>query len=807
MAPSLLKDTPELMELTIGESMKTRTNSLDKINELGPPDLCYILKSNNKINATESSFHFVLGINASSSASLAAYINKLINSVEIKTIPWLPLSSWKITNGIYSCYNIFSKVDIRVEVQIPGGVVSYLIDSNKKRLQIKNENIWVETYVSSYLRAILYDDDYIKNENNNFNVISGIKRINIFENDEEEDEFLRCAKIIYDSGKYVIGHNSEAIIPTISNNNLTKAIVKYFTETKKEDKAIRFFQEIYKTHTEIGSVIAKLYFGSNRVIEGINTLHKSIQSNNHSYELYVTQAMFLREKGRFKEALAVANKAVINAVTEFKPWELLANLYVDLNEYENALQVLNSCPMITNRGRDLSGKNFCKPSKKRIPHNDDIPTIHESEDYALSCYYAVEESDNSLEEKFRDVHADFIKLPGNRLNGTFRRAYNILVRILNNVGWDNLLQYRSKVFIMEEEYKLNVQFRAPESEEKIANKEKEMNKLKIQKRTHSLLGRTKPILESTNDLINDKLKKAAQQNESEKNDNDEIINAEILPPSEEKIENKEEKTEKTENNEEKTTTESMSEIKFNDEETLNGEEKPAEPEKITIEFDNKENNEKEKKVTLQIKNEEELNNHRRRVDIDFDEESPEETKHLPRMHSYKMALTTKRLCERWLDNMFMVLYEDLKVFSLYQVEVKQPFLIKKFSYKQSAREWEIYGDIALRLGYKNEALDAYIRSFNSNYSVDCLRKILKIHVEFEQIEAALNIVNQLVLSKEYIYDFARFPNEICTALITLIDRFGFEFISNIATNCTHYELIKPYFEYIKTINNAICLSD
>jgi len=172
-----------------------------------------------------------------------------------------------------------------------------------------------------------------------------------------------------------------------------------------------------------------------------------------------------------------------------------------------------------------------------------------------------------------------------------------------------------------------------------------------------------------------------------------------------------------------------------------------------------------------------------------------------------MALTTKRLCERWLDNMFMVLYEDLKVFSLYQVEVKQPFLIKKFSYKQSAREWEIYGDIALRLGYKNEALDAYIRSFNSNYSVDCLRKILKIHVEFEQIEAALNIVNQLVLSKEYIYDFARFPNEICTALITLIDRFGFEFISNIATNCTHYELIKPYFEYIKTINNAICLSD
>ena len=32
------------------------------------------------------------------------------------------------------------------------------------------------------------------------------------------------------------------------------------------------------------------------------------------------------------------------------------------------------------------------------------------------------------------------------------------------------------------------------------------------------------------------------------------------------------------------------------------------------------------------------------------------------MHSYKMAMTTKRLCERWLDNMFMVLYEVNKLY-------------------------------------------------------------------------------------------------------------------------------------------------
>jgi len=787
MSPSILRDTPELMELTIGESMKTRTNTIDKINELGPPDLCYILKTNNKINANESSYHYVLGNNASSSASLATYINKLINSVETKNSSWLPLSSWKIANGIYCCYNAFSKVDIRVEVQIPGGVICYMIDSNKKRCTIIDESLWNEAYVSSIIRAILYDNEYIKNGNDNFDVISGIKRVNLFESEEDEDDFLRAARIIYDSGKYKIGQNNEAVNPTISNNFLTQAIIKYFTNTKKQDKAIKFFKEIYEINPEIGSVISKLYFESNRGIEGIQTLHNAIKGGCHSYELLITQANFLREKGRFKDALAIANKAIISSVKEFYPWELLANLYVDLNEYEKALQALNSCPMINNRTKDLSGKNFCKPIKKRIPHNENIPTIYDSELHALNVLYYNEENESSLDNKYKDVHPDFLKLPGKRLNGTYRKAYNILIRILNKVGWDNLLQYRSKVFIMEEEYKLNIQFKTPESEEKIANKEKEMNKLQIKKRMQSLVRSKQQLVESTNALINEKLnKKEKKENEED----DGIITTRITPFSEEN---------KEENKEEKAVTDGMNEINLNDEQPK---------EKVKIEFDNKENVEKESKVVLKFENEEALHS-KDNLNINFEENNEQEdeddpSKLLPRMHSYRMALTTKRLCERWLDNMFMVLYEDLRVFSLFQVEVKQPYLIKKFCYNQSAQEWELYGDLALRLGYKNEALDAYIRSFNDKYSVNCLNKILKLHTEFNQIDAALNIINQLVLVKEYNYDDAYYPNEICNSLLTLIDSSGLEIVNNIATNCSHYKLIKPYFEYAQKVNKEVC---
>jgi hypothetical protein len=789
------------MELSIGESMKTRTNSIDKINELGPPDLCYILKTNSKINANESSYHYVLGNNASSSASLATYINKLINSIENKGNLWLPLSSWKIVNGIYCCYNVFSNVDIRVEVQIPGGVVSYMIDSSKKRCSITNEDLWIETYVSSILRAILYDDDYIKNSYDNFEIISGIKKVNFFESEEDEDEFLNAARIIYDKEKYCHGHNDEAVNPTISNNYLTQAIVKYFTETKKQDKAIKFFKEIYKMNPEIGSVISKLYFESNKEIQGITILHQAIKGGCSSYELLITQANFLRERGRFKEALSIANKAIISSIKEFYPWELLANLYVDLNEYEKALQALNSCPMINNKKKDLSGKNFCKPNKKRIPHNENIPTIYDSELHALNTLYYNEENDNSIDDKFKDVHPDFLNLPGNRLYGTFRKAYNILIRILNCIGWDNLLQYRSKVFIMEEEYKLNIQFKSPESETKIADKEKEINKFQVKKRMQSLI-RNKPMLESTNSLINQKLNKKNSKsklnNDKQETKDDGIITTRITPFSEE------EQT-KVETKEEKALTEGMSDINLNEDE-----EKPQETnEKVKIEFDNKENVEKESKVVLKFENEEALHS-KENLNINFDEtenngdDEDDKSKLLPRGHSYKMALTSKRLCERWLDNMFMILYEDLRVFSLFQVEVKQPYLIKKFCYNQSAKEWELYGNLALRLGYKNEALDAYIRSFNDRYSVDCLKKILKLHTEFNQVNAAINIINQLVLVKEYNYDKAYYPNEICNSLLSLIDKFGLEYVNNIATNSSHYELIKPYLEYLLRFNKEIC---
>lgn len=96
------------------------------------------------------SYHFVSGVDASSSASLAAYINSLTYSLDDNTTWFSKSTAWKVKNGCYwyvdqsaarpcfslivpSCFNAFSRVDVRVDVKIPGGVMAYVIDLRGER--------------------------------------------------------------------------------------------------------------------------------------------------------------------------------------------------------------------------------------------------------------------------------------------------------------------------------------------------------------------------------------------------------------------------------------------------------------------------------------------------------------------------------------------------------------------------------------------------------------------------------------------------------------------------------------------------
>ena len=86
----------------------------------------------------------------------------------------------------------------------------------------------------------------------------------------------------------------------------------------------------------------------------------------------------------------------------------------------------------------------------------------------------------------------------------------------------------------------------------------------------------------------------------------------------------------------------------------------------------------------------------------------------------------KRLCERWLDNLFMVLYEDLRIYTIWRTEMAQ-YRQQQMQYKKSAAEWEILGDLAERLHHRNEALEAYQQCLNIRFSPKAMKGILKMY--------------------------------------------------------------------------------
>ena len=140
------------------------------------------------------SYHYVSGVDASSSATLAAYLHSLTNNIESSST-WLggkTKSEWKITKGCFCSFNAFSRVDVRVEVKIPGGVEAYVIDQRNERHNL-TQRLWTEVYLSALLRSILYADDATYR-------LAGYRKLDPIKTLEDELRFLAAAEQCFPQG-------------------------------------------------------------------------------------------------------------------------------------------------------------------------------------------------------------------------------------------------------------------------------------------------------------------------------------------------------------------------------------------------------------------------------------------------------------------------------------------------------------------------------------------------------------------------------------------------------------------------------
>jgi len=460
-------------------------------------------------------------------------------------------------------------------------------------------------------------------------------------------------------------------------------------------------------------------------------------------------------------ALKLAKLAVTYAPSEFITWGTLAEVFFDMDDIEMALLTLNSCPMFTYCEKDSNCQRMPIPARLNIAMNYDTKSSPE-ELKDIKDYISPSDSNGDFREH---VHPDALRLPATSLRGTFLKAYELLVKIVRKIGWNKLLYFRSSVFVMEEEYR--VQRASLEKKQQEKNAERE--------RTVSFSRTTENKIEEV------AVKEQVQAVESPvKSDEKEEDNK-----KEEEKENKKENAEEEEDGLVDVDLENkLEEISLSSDAPAPKpaeEEKPEEPVKTD---EPKEETTSAKKNSVVIEN-----NGTDLIDDD--------NKALNQFSQY--SFKDKRLCERWLDNLFMVLYEDLRFYTSFRDEMAhlKAKESRHIAYRKTYMEWETFGDLALRLQHLDEAKEAYLYSFEQKYSAKSLLRLLEIYSNEHNIQGSLEIINRLVILYEFTFTDNTYPNPIGRSIFKLVHHHGLVKVMNAALGLTNFDLIQKYFDYAK----------
>lgn len=422
------------MENELGEAVNARTASLNTFKELGPPDLVHLAKTSLKSQKVSGTYHYVTGVDTSSSAAIAAYLNTLTFTLGEEQVWFGKHPQWKVHTGVYCSYNAFARNDIRVLVKIPGSVEAYVVDDRGDK-RPATEQAWTEVYLSAMIRALLFADD------ENYYFISFWRRLNPLHSPAVALRFFEAFEQLFFQGPN-LGSVAEVQVATIVSNYLVDAFLKFVKVTGLYEQAVEVLNRLAKEDSDVLAIIARVMLQNNEEVRAVQVMGNGVTANPRDANLLELQANYCTRKGKLEWALDCAIRAVNSAPAEFVPWARLVQTYTKMGNYEQALLALNSCPMSTSRDLDLP--KLPPPAKGHFP----LPSDGVLEEVWANPSVGVA----SLDEQ-NVADPGLLKLPAPTLRSTFAKAYELLTEIVSHIGWDELLKRRSTVFVMEEEYR------------------------------------------------------------------------------------------------------------------------------------------------------------------------------------------------------------------------------------------------------------------------------------------------------------------------------------------------------------------
>lgn len=233
-----------------------------------------------------------------------------------------------------------------------------------------------------------------------------------------------------------------------------------------------------------------------------------------------------------------------------------------------------------------------------------------------------------------------MRLPAPGLRGTWARAYALLTRLVSGIGWDELLKTRSLVFVMEEEYRLQKAQNEPHGHGRQDSTPQNV----IHEDGSVLPSKQRPTSQVTT-LVggtdggadDDASVRAVKESPTHKSRQASLTVADIptIRISTESDGERERETAATEVAKESEEREGQEENTEEDTEESEGEESTKVNGTTPVVHD-----------TLE-----------KPIQAAADNSGADDAAQTPTATTDSFSFSNKRLCERWLDNLFMVLYE------------------------------------------------------------------------------------------------------------------------------------------------------
>ncbi|AEY98212.1 FAFR528Wp [Eremothecium gossypii FDAG1] len=469
---------PEVKEHSPGFVLEQRKAKLGQFQDLGPPDLITISKylstsgkngshmrtgsvggdaggaePAEKLKGAIGTYLYCAGADTSDPTSIAVFLKGIADSISEEPQVWFGKHKpYKVSKISYSTWNVFRQCDVNVTVHIPGTVQSYVLDVRGDVVHLdeqEQEQLWAETFISGVTRTLMMMQDNF--EDGEVNNIVETRILNPFTSSDIGDvatSFIKLFPTVYQQAPK-LGAPPHIGAVSHTNNYLVETLLHLTKLTANFDTCRSVLEELRKENPEVVVILSRLLLLADLELDAVKLIHAELSSNettDYTSELLCVETEFLLERKKdYELACATAQAAVHSAPSEFKPWYLLVKSFTALGDIENALLTLNTCPM--------------SPLKEKYVFRRIVPVTQESGNLhiPLPVDVILEEvtglDSHEVITEHKSVDPSLLNLPAANLKSNFQLAYSLLAEIAKKTGWEPLLKYRAKLFVMEEEYR------------------------------------------------------------------------------------------------------------------------------------------------------------------------------------------------------------------------------------------------------------------------------------------------------------------------------------------------------------------